>query len=113
MPDSTATNPKLLDQVRDAIRVRHYSIRTEKAYVDWCRRYILFHKKRHPAEMGESEVSAYLTHLAVDRKVAASTQNQALHALVFLYAKVLESPLDDIGTTVREIYALRRSILTC
>ena len=101
MPDSTAVKPKLLDQVRDAIRVRHYSIRTEKAYVDWCRRYILFHNKRHPAEMGESEVSAYLTHLAVNRKVAASTQNQALNALVFLYSKVLELPLDDIGTTVR------------
>ena len=101
MDDSSPSKPKLLDQVRDAIRVRHYSIRTEKAYVDWCRRYILFHNKRHPADMGAAEVSAYMTHLAVNRKVAAATQNQALSALVFLYAKVLEEPLGDIGETVR------------
>ena len=98
---ATNNDPKLLDQVRDAIRLRHYSIRTEKAYVDWCRRFILFHKKRHPREMGEVEVSAYLTHLAVNRKVSASTQNQALNALVFLYARVLDSPLADIGETAR------------
>ena len=101
MNDSIPAEPRLLDQLRDAIRVRHYSIRTEKAYVDWCRRYILFHSKRHPADMGAAEVSAYMTHLAVNRKVAASTQNQALNALVFLYSKVLERPLGDIGKTVR------------
>lgn len=101
MTDSNSASPKLLDQLRDAIRVRHYSIRTEKAYVDWCRRFILFHHKRHPAEMGGEEVSTYLTHLAVNRKVAASTQNLALNALVFLYTHVLEQPLGDIGKTAR------------
>ncbi|RLA11567.1 MAG: integron integrase [Gammaproteobacteria bacterium] len=78
----------------------HYNIRTEKAYVDWCLCYILFHSKRHPADMGAAEVSAYITHLAVNRKVAAATQNQALNALVFLYSKVLERPLGDIGKAV-------------
>jgi len=66
---------KLLDRVRDAIRLKHYSIRTEETYVDWIRRYILFHHKRHPHKMGSSEIEAFLTHLAVDRNVAASTQN--------------------------------------
>ena len=91
---------KLLDQVRDAIRVKHYSIRTEEAYVAWIRRYILFHNKRHPREMGVSEIEAFLTYLAVDRQVAASTQNQALSALLFLYREVLkedlERPLDAV-----------------
>jgi len=75
---------KLLDQVRDAVRVRHLSYRTEQAYVDWIRRFILFHKKRHPIEMRETEVSQFLTYLAVKKKVAASTQNQAFNALLFL-----------------------------
>jgi hypothetical protein len=70
-----ANKPKLLDQVRNAIRVKHYSIRTEEAYVDWIRRFILFHNKRHPAEMAEAEVAQFLTHLARDANVAASTQN--------------------------------------
>ena len=74
-----------LDQVRDAIRLKHYSIRTEEAYVDWIKRYIYFHGIRHPAEMGALEVQVFLTHLAVDQNVAASTQNQALSALLFLY----------------------------
>jgi integron integrase len=90
---------KLLDQVRDAIRVRHYSIRTEEAYVGWIKRYILFHGKRHPAEMGQAEITAFLSSLAVERNVAASTQNQALAALLFLYRDVLGSDpgwLDDI-----------------
>lgn len=83
MPPSVATRatsgkPKLLDQVRDAIRLRHYSIRTEQAYTDWIKRLILFHNKRHPSEMSEVEVSQFLTHLARDGNVAASTQNQAL-----------------------------------
>ena len=71
---------KLLDQVRAAIRVRHYSIRTEQAYVDWIRRFILFHGKRHPTEMGVEHVTAFLSHLAVERSVSASTQNQAIAA---------------------------------
>jgi Phage integrase, N-terminal SAM-like domain len=76
--------PKLLDQVREATRRLHYSIRTEDAYVQWAKRFILFHAKRHPLEMGEPEVVAFLTHLAIQRDVAASTQNQALRALLFL-----------------------------
>jgi integron integrase len=91
---------KLLDQVRDVIRVKHYSIRTEESYVDWIRRYILFHDKRHPKDMGRVEVEAFLTHLAVEGNVAASTQNQALSALLFLYREVLkiefDAPLDAI-----------------
>jgi len=75
---------KLLDQMRDVLRTQHYAIRTEKAYVDWAKRFILFHQKRHPKEMGRVEIEAFLTHLAVDRHIAASTQNQALSALLFL-----------------------------
>ena len=85
--------PKLLEQVRMKIRQKHYSIRTEQAYVDWIRRFILFHGKRHPLEMGEPEVEAFLTHLAVNRNVAASTQNQAFSALLFLYREVLQQEL--------------------
>ncbi len=79
------SSPKRLDQVRAAIRTRHYSHRTEEAYIGWVRRFILFHRRRHPAEMDKTETSAFLTPLAVDRKVAASTQNQALAAILFLY----------------------------
>jgi integron integrase len=86
---------KLLDQVRDVIRVKHYSIRTEEAYVDWIKRFILFHNKRHPKEMGSQEIEAFLTHLAVKGHVAASTQNQALAALLFLYHDVLRQELAD------------------
>jgi site-specific recombinase XerD len=74
--------PKLLDRLREAIRVRHYSIRTEDAYAQWVRRFILFHDKRHPSTMGASEVEAFLSHLAVDKHVSASTQNQALSAIL-------------------------------
>ena len=84
------TSKKLLDRVRDAIRVKHYSIRTEQAYVNWIKRYIYFHTVRHPAEMGAAEVEAFLTYLAVNENVAASTQNQALSALLFLYREVLK-----------------------
>jgi integron integrase len=84
---------RLLDRLREAIRVRRYSIRTEDTYVDWARRFILFHGKRHPMEMGASEVAAFLTHLAVDRSVSPSTQNQAKSALLFLYRVVLEVQL--------------------
>ncbi len=87
---------KLLDQVRDVLRLKHYAIRTEETYVDWIRRFILLHDKRHPREMGEAEVTAFLTHLAVDRTVAASTQNQALAALLFLYHEVLRQDLGPI-----------------
>jgi len=85
--------PKLLDQVRDRLHIKHYSIRTESVYVDWIKRFILFHGKRHPREMGADEVEAFLTHLAVARKVAASTQNQAKSALLFLYREVLQQDL--------------------
>jgi site-specific recombinase XerD len=85
--------PRLLDQLRDAIRVRHYSIRTEEAYVQWVRRFIVSSKLRHPLDMGPDEVAAFLTHLAVDRDVAASTQNQAKSALLFLYRVVLNVAL--------------------
>ncbi len=90
-----------LDKVRDAIRVRHYSIRTEQAYLFWAKRFINFHNKRHPQELGEREVARFLTDLAVSRRVSASTQNQALNALVFPYKAVLEHPLGDIVGAVR------------
>jgi integron integrase len=84
-----SNKPKLLDQVRDIIRRKHYSIRTEQAYIDWIKRFIIYHGKRHPREMSEEEVANFLTHLARDLNVAASTQNQALNALLFLYKEVL------------------------
>lgn len=84
-----ANPPKLLDQVQAVLRVKHYSIRTERVYLDWIKRYILFHHKTHPAQMGAAEVEAFLSHLAVAGKVAASTQNQAKSALLFLYREVL------------------------
>jgi integron integrase len=94
-----STQPRLLDRVRHAVRARHYSRRTEKAYVHWIKRYIFFHGKRHPGEMGAAQVTAFLTALAVRERVAASTQNQALNALLFLYREILgvELPwLDDL-----------------
>ena len=96
--------PRLLEQVRELIRIRHYSIRTEQAYLQWIRRYILFNDKRHPRELGAAEVTAFLSHLAVQRNVAASTQNQALNAVFFLYRDVLkiELPwLDDLHRAKR------------
>ena len=93
--------PRLLDRVRAALRTRHYSTRTEEAYVAWIRRYILFHAKRHPAEMGAPEVTRFLSSLAVDGRVAASTQNQALSALLFLYREVLELDLPWLDGIVR------------
>jgi integron integrase len=88
-----ANKPKLLDQVRDVMRRRHYSIRTEQVYIDWIKRFILYHDKRHPKEMAEEQVAAFLTHLARDRDVAPSTQNQALSALLFLYKDVLKQEI--------------------
>jgi integrase len=86
-------SPKLLDQVRDKLRVKHYAIRTEATYVDWIKRYIYFHDKRHPKDLGAQDVEAFLTHLAVEGKVSASTQSQAKSALLFLYREVLEIQL--------------------
>jgi site-specific recombinase XerD len=88
-----AQPPRLLEQVRHRIRAKHYSYRTEKTYVHWIRRFILFHGKRHPREMGAAEVERFLTSLAVERKVSASTQNQALSAVLVLYRDVLEMEL--------------------
>ena len=88
--------PKLLDQVRNLIRIKHYSIRTEQAYLHWIKRFILFHNKRHPSDMAEPEVTAFLSHLAVDNNVSASTQTQALSAILLLYRDVLNCPLERL-----------------
>jgi len=98
---SPSKRPRLLDQVRDEIRRRHYSIRTEQSYVEWIRRFILFHGKRHPSTMGRDEVEQFLTYLAVERHVSASTQNQAFSALLFLYREVLEIALPSVEDVVR------------
>lgn len=117
-------NPRLLDQVRTVIRLKHYSIRTEQAYVDWIKRYIRFHGNRHPSALGRDEVVAFLTRLAADRDVAAGTQNQAQSALLFLYREVLarELPLLEgivraktpsrlpVILTPREVMALLRAL---
>src|SRR6476620_11694435 len=100
-PPAPVPQPRFLERVRWHLRVKRYSIRTETAYVDWIRRFILFHRKRHPDEMGEVEIAAFLTHLAVDQRVAASTQNQALSALLFLYQQVLERKLDSLDGVER------------
>jgi integron integrase len=96
MTNAPQPSRKLLDQLRDCLRTQHYSTRTEQSYVEWARRYILFHQKRHPKDMGPPEVKAFLTYLALERKVAAATQNQALSALLFLYREVLNQPLSGI-----------------
>ena len=95
------SKPRLLDQVRETIRRKHYSIRTETAYLNWIRRYILFHDKRHPLDLGEPEVTRFLSQLAVKGNVAASTQNQALAALLFLYREVLGQPLPWLDKLTR------------
>lgn len=95
------SNSPFLESVRALIRVKHLSYRTEEAYIGWIRRYILFHNKKHPQQMGTNEVRAFLTHLAVDGNVAASTQNQAFAALLFLYRQVLQKPLGEIEDVVR------------
>jgi integron integrase len=87
---------KLLEQMRDALRLKHYSYRTEEAYLDWAKRYILFHHKRHPAGMGAPEIQAFLVDLATQRRVSASTQNQALSAILFLYREVLHQEVDPV-----------------
>jgi len=97
---SSPKGKKLLDQMRDALHTQHYSYRTENTYVEWAKRFVLFHKKRHPRDMGTPEVEAFITHLATERHVAASTQNQALSAILFLYREVLRQPLENV-TAVR------------
>ena len=104
LPVRTMTMPRLLDRVRQTIRVKHYSPKTEKAYTSWVRHFVIFHGKRHPDELGATEVSAFLSHLANVRKVSASTQNQALCALLFLYREVLGRDLvwlDDLTRAKR------------
>ena len=95
MPPTTPPR-KLLDLTRETLQTQHYSIRTENAYLNWVKRFILFHNKRHPKEMGSAEIEAFVTHLAVHRNVAASTQNQALSALLFLYRKVLQQEIGAV-----------------
>jgi integron integrase len=95
------TAPRLLDQMREAMRSRHYSPRTERAYVQWVRRYIVFHHGLHPGQMGEREINEFLTHLAVEQHVSASTQNQALAGLLFLYRSVIGYDVGDLGGVVR------------
>lgn len=98
---NSASPPRLLDQVRAGIRTKHYSPRTEEAYIYWVRQFILFHRKRHPLEMGEPEIGSFLQHLAINKGVAASTQNQALNALVFLYGAVLNRSIGKLPHIVR------------
>jgi integron integrase len=95
------SQPKLLHRVRDAIRLKHYSRRTEEAYVAWVRRYVVFHALQHPAELGDQHVRAFLSHLAAEENVAASTQNQALSALLFLYREVLGQSIEPVADVVR------------
>jgi site-specific recombinase XerD len=100
-PAAPTQQPKLLQRMRDHLRTRHYSIRTETTYLDWVRRFILFHDKRHPADMGAPEVAAFLTHLAVERQVSASTQNQAKSAILYLYKEVLQLQLPWLDEVVQ------------
>ncbi len=93
--------PRLYDSVIEVLRVHHDGLRTERAYLHWIRRFILFHRPRHPRELSEADANRFLTHLAVKEHVAASTQNQALAAILFLYDKVLEQPLDRIEGVIR------------
>lgn len=102
-----APQPRLLDQMREALRSRHYSRRTEQSYCHWVKRFVLFHGVRHPAEMAEPEINAFLTHLAVKEGVSASTQNQALSALLFLYRHVVGREVGDLGQVIRARRPLR------
>jgi len=97
----SGTQPKLLERMRLALRSRHYSRRTEQTYSHWAKKYIYFHNVRHPDDMGEAEINRFLTHLAVKEKVSASTQNQALCALLFLYRHVLGREVGDLGDVIR------------
>ncbi len=108
---STPSRTRLLDQVRERLRFKHYSLRTEHSYVEWIRRYILFHGKQHPKEMGAREVTAFLTHLAVKGKVASATQNQALAALLFLYREVLNLQLPWLAEIERPMKPKRLPVV--
>jgi integrase len=101
LPPPASGPPRLLDRVRQAIQTRHYSRRTEEAYVFWIRRFLSFHGMRHPNEMGSAEVASFLSHLAIRRRVSASTQNQAFSAILFLYRNVLERELAGLETVPR------------
>jgi len=105
------TQQKLVDQVRDAIRVKHYSPRTEEAYWNWIKRFIIFHNKRHPNDMAESEISSFLSDLAVNKRISASTQNPALSAILFLYNEVLKKPLDWIDNISRAKRPIRLPVV--
>jgi site-specific recombinase XerD len=98
LPDG---KPKLLNQVRNVIRTKHYSIRTEQSYTDWIKRYIFYHNKQHPENLNEKHISEFLTHLAVQKNVASSTQNQALCAILFLYKNVLQIPVGELENLTR------------
>ena len=100
-PTALVVKPKLLDQMREALTSRHYSRHTEESYCSWVKRFIVFHNKRHPLEMAEAEINAFLTHLAINKKVSASTQNQALSALLFLYRHVLHREIGNLGEVIR------------
>jgi integron integrase len=102
---------KLLDRVRDRIRLKHYSIRTEQSYTSWIKRFILFHNKKHPEDMGVAQIEQFLTHLAVKRKVAPSTQNQALNAIIFLYREVLDIELKEPINAIRAKKPLRLPVV--
>lgn len=106
-----AQPPKLLARMREHLRTRHYSLRTETAYVDWARRFILFHGKRHPQDMGAGEVEAFLTYLAVERQVSASTQNQAKAALLYLYKELLQIQLPWLDEVVQAKAAKRLPVV--
>jgi len=103
--------PNLLDQMREVIRTLHYSVRTEDAYADWARRFILFHGMQHPASMGAPQVEAFLSHLAFERRVSASTQNQAKAALLFLYKRVLKIELPRMDDVVSAKASLRLPVV--
>jgi integron integrase len=107
LQSSLALQPKLIPRLREALRVRHYSLKTEKSYVHWIKRFIYFHEKRNPKDMGAAEVTAFLNHLANERRVSASTQNQALSALLFLYREVLQVELPWLNGVVRAKTAKR------
>ena len=106
---SPTREPKLLDQLRGRLRVKHYSIRTEQSYVEWVRRFVLFHGKRHPRDLGATEVEAFLTNLAVQRRVSASTQNQAKSAILFLYKEVIDKELPWLNGVVAARVSQRRA----
>jgi integrase len=110
-PLITTQKPRLLDQVRQAIRTRHYSHKTEESYVHWIRRFIFFHNKRHPAEMGEKEIAQFLSRLASELHVSASTQNQALNAILFLYREVLRKEIGYVDGVIRAKKSRRLAVV--